>query len=56
MIVALRAGIDPRCVRRPLGNTFVSTFEITHVADGNDDDVGTGTECSNTELCAGADK
>ena len=56
VIVALRAGIDPRCVRRPLGNTFVSTFEITHVADGNDDDVGTGTECSNTELCAGADK
>ena len=56
VIAALRAGIDPRCVRRPLGNTFVSTFGRSDVADVNDDETRTRTECSHAELCAGSDE
>ena len=40
VIAALRAGIDPRCVRRPMGSTTVSTFECSNPRDVQCDNSG----------------
>lgn len=56
VIAALRAGIDPRCVRRPLGNTFVSTFRLSDVREFSGDETRTITECSHAEVRTVSDK
>lgn len=50
VIAALRAGMDPRCVRRPLGNTFVSTFDCFGAGDCRDDASETNTRHSHANF------
>lgn len=49
VIAALRAGIDPRCVRRPMGSTIVSTFECPGSIDVQDGKLKTEARYSHLE-------